>query len=242
MRGGRHWVRRSRAPSGLANGGPLRAGHYGPARAGRRRAGLPGLPALGAGNAGRLRSRRRERPADADRASSQAMSKTARGLPFVGPAGRLLVRALDEGGLDRDDIVRQPPSSKTPSDRRASAAPSGRLGGGCLRPSLVAQLTAARPKFVLLLGATTGKALYGTSSRVRKQPRIVLECPDQGGPRALATIHPSVALRSEDRNAALAGLVADLAIAARLLRAEEPPRLGHKWLFAVEGDRRVVRA
>ena len=76
-----------------------------------------------------------------------------------------------------------------------------------------------RPELVVLLGATAAKTVYGPSFRVTQQRGQVLDWPSPDGPRALATIHPSAVLRADDRDAALAGLVADLRVVAGLLPA-----------------------
>jgi DNA polymerase len=74
-----------------------------------------------------------------------------------------------------------------------------------------------RPELVVLLGATAAKTVYGASFRVTQQRGVVMAWPTQPGPQALATIHPSAVLRADDRDAALAGLVADLRVAAGVL-------------------------
>ena len=81
----------------------------------------------------------------------------------------------------------------------------------------MAELAAVQPALVVLLGATAAKTIYGPSFRVTQQRGVVMPWPGAGGPQALATIHPSAVLRADDRDAALAGLVADLRIAATAL-------------------------
>ena len=143
-----------------------------------------------------------------------------KGLPFVGPAGHLLVRALDEAGVDRSDayVTNSVKHFKftVRGKRRIHATPDAYEVAAC-RPWLVAELAAVRPELVVLLGATAAKTVYGASFRVTQSRGAVLDWPSAGGPRALATIHPSAVLRADDRDAALAGLVADLRVAAQAL-------------------------
>jgi uracil-DNA glycosylase len=143
-----------------------------------------------------------------------------KGLPFVGPAGRLLVQALDEAGVDRSDLYVTNAVKHfkfTPKgNRRIHATPDTWEVAAC-RPWLRAELDAVRPELVVLLGATAAKTVYGPSFRVTQSRGQLLDWPADGGPRALATIHPSAVLRADDRDAALAGLVADLRVAAATL-------------------------
>ena len=143
-----------------------------------------------------------------------------KGLPFVGPAGHLLVRALDEAGVDRSGVYVTNSVKHfkftVRGKRRIHATPDAYEVAAC-RPWLVAELAAVRPELVVLLGATAAKTVYGASFRVTQSRGAVLDWPSAGGPRALATIHPSAVLRADDRDAALAGLVADLRVAAQAL-------------------------
>jgi uracil-DNA glycosylase family protein len=142
------------------------------------------------------------------------------GLPFVGPAGKLLVRALDEAGLDRSGLYvtnavkhfKFTPRGK----RRIHATPDTWEVAAC-RPWLRAELAAVQPELVVLLGATAAKSVYGSSFRVTQSRGVVMPWPDEGGPQALATIHPSAVLRADDKDAALEGLVADLQVAAAVV-------------------------
>ena len=138
-----------------------------------------------------------------------------KGLPFVGPAGRLLVQALDEAGVDRSDVYITNAVKHfkfvAKGKRRIHATPDRWEAEAC-RPWLQAELAAVRPELVVLLGATAAKAVFGPSFRVTQSRGVVLEWPEPEGPRAVATIHPSAVLRAEDRDAALAGLVTDLQV------------------------------
>lgn len=152
-----------------------------------------------------------------------------RGAPFVGPAGQLLDRALAEAGLDRAETYvtnavkhfrfRQ----DAPGRRRLHVTPDLVHLEAC-RPWLVAELSLVDPEVVVLLGATAGRALLGPGFRVTpNRGRLVPRRARAGEPAAvqagwlLATVHPSAVLRADDREAAYAGLVADLAVAAAAL-------------------------
>ena len=143
-----------------------------------------------------------------------------RGLPFVGPAGRLLVQALDEAGVDRGNVYVTNAVKHfkftVRGKRRIHATPDTWEVAAC-RPWLVGELAAVRPELVVLLGATAAKTVYGASFRVTQQRGVLMAWPEPAGPRALATIHPSAVLRADDRDAALAGLVSDLRVAAAAL-------------------------
>jgi uracil-DNA glycosylase family protein len=153
------------------------------------------------------------------------------GAPFVGPAGKLLDRALVEAGIDRGDVYVTNavkhfkftlPERGT---RRIHKTPSRTEVVAC-RPWLITELDAVRPAVVVLLGATAAKALLGNDFRVTAHRGEVLRLPalDDSGldvdPEVVATVHPSSVLRGppEDREKALAGLTADLKVAAGLLR------------------------
>ncbi len=142
------------------------------------------------------------------------------GLPFVGPAGRLLVEALDAAQVDRSDVYVTNAVKHfrftVRGNRRIHATPDAYEVAAC-RPWLVAELAAVRPELVVLLGATAAKTIYGPSFRVTQQRGTVMDWPEPDGPRALATIHPSAVLRAEDRDTAMAGLVADLRVVAAAL-------------------------
>lgn len=148
-----------------------------------------------------------------------------KGLPFVGPAGRLLVEALDAAGVDRSTayVTNSVKHFKfTPrGTRRIHATPDTWEVAAC-RPWLRAELALVRPELVVLLGATAAKTVFGAAFRVTQSRGALLEWPaplpdGTPGPQALATIHPSAVLRSDDRDTALAGLVADLRVAASVL-------------------------
>jgi DNA polymerase len=150
------------------------------------------------------------------------------GQPFVGPAGRILDRAIDEAGLDRREVYltnavkhfrfRLDRSGK----RRIHEKPSVGHVVAC-QPWLDAELDLIDPDLTVALGATAARAIIGPGFRVTKDRGRVLEVEQATGPRSVvATVHPSSVLRArDDRDAAFAGLVADLAVvAAELVRGE----------------------
>jgi uracil-DNA glycosylase len=143
------------------------------------------------------------------------------GKPFVGPAGRVLDEALDEAGIDRalayvTNVVKHfkwEPRGK----RRIHAKPNWAEIAAC-RPWLDAELEALKPKVLVCLGATAAQALLGRQFRVTKQRGVPVE--SDLAPNVIATVHPSSILRQEteeDRKAAMADLVADLKVVAKLL-------------------------
>jgi DNA polymerase len=141
------------------------------------------------------------------------------GEPFVGPAGRILDKALAEVGLRREDVYLTNAVKHfkwtARGKRRIHQRPSAREVAAC-RPWLDAELAAVDPAVVIALGATAGQALFGSSFRVGASRGKVL---DLDGRPVIATIHPSAVLRVQepgDRGEQLAGLVADLRRAAEL--------------------------
>jgi uracil-DNA glycosylase family protein len=142
------------------------------------------------------------------------------GKPFVGPAGRVLVRALDDAAIDRNDVYVTNAVKHfkftVRGKRRIHATPDAAEAAAC-RPWLRAELELLKPRLVVLLGATAAKTVYGSGFRVTRQRGAVMDWPVAGGPRAMATIHPSAVLRADDQEAAYTGLVADLRLAAKEL-------------------------
>ena len=144
------------------------------------------------------------------------------GRPFVGPAGRMLDRALEAAGIRRDEVYvtnavkhfKWEPRGK----RRIHAKPRPAEIGAC-RPWLMAELEVIQPEAVVCLGATAAQALLGPRFRVTKQRGQWLSAP--GAPRVLATVHPSSILRAPDdetRQRELDALVADLETVRAALR------------------------
>jgi uracil-DNA glycosylase len=143
------------------------------------------------------------------------------GHPFVGPAGRVLDRALGEAGISRADTYLTNAVKHfrwtARGKRRIHERPNGTEIRAC-RFWLDAELSVIRPRLVVLLGAVAGESVFGTGYRVGAQKGQVAEAViGQWRGRTLGTIHPSAVLRGPDpeaRDSSYAGLVADL-IAAR---------------------------
>lgn len=144
------------------------------------------------------------------------------GHPFVGPAGLLLDRCLEEAGIDRGEVYvtnavkhfKWEPRGK----RRIHKKPSTREIAAC-RPWLDAEMEAVEPELVVCLGATAAQALLGRAFRVTQERGRVME--RAGLPLVLATVHPSSILRAPDeewRHEARAAFVEDLRAAAVHLR------------------------
>jgi DNA polymerase len=143
------------------------------------------------------------------------------GHPFVGPAGRLLDRALVEAGIDRTQVyvtnaVKHFKFTRAERGKRRIHQKPGRTEVVACRPWLLAELDTVRPELVVFLGATAAQSLLGTGFKVTKERGKVVELPDRPE-RAVATVHPSSVLRSNDREAAYQDLVADLRSAASVL-------------------------
>jgi DNA polymerase len=153
-----------------------------------------------------------------------------RGLPFVGPAGRLLDRALTDAGLDREicyvtNAVKHF-RFRLGGKRRIHQTPGPEHVTAC-RPWLDAEFALISPEVVVCLGATAAKILLGSTFRVTRQRGQLMpfdppsKDEDAGVKSAwiMATTHPSAVLRMPDESRAEAydALVADLRVAARAL-------------------------
>jgi uracil-DNA glycosylase len=142
------------------------------------------------------------------------------GKPFVGPAGRLLDKALEEAGIDRKlayvtNVVKHfkwQPRGR----RRIHQKPNAAEIAAC-RPWLDAELALVKPKVLVCLGATAAQALLGRQFRVSKDRGVPVE--SELAPVVMATVHPSSILRSDDREAEMAMFVEDLRRVAQALRA-----------------------
>jgi uracil-DNA glycosylase family protein len=146
-------------------------------------------------------------------------SEDLEGAPFVGPAGRMLDRALLEAGIDREavyvtNVVKHFKWRRAPSGKRRIHQKPDRAEVEACRPWLEAEVARIRPELIVCLGATAAQALLGRAFRVTRDHGQVFE--SDLGP-AVATIHPSAILRAPDdvRDEAYAGFVEDLrAVAA----------------------------
>jgi DNA polymerase len=151
------------------------------------------------------------------------------GEPFVGPAGKLLDRALRDAGVDREPVYvtnavkhfKFVPAER--GVRRIHKTP-GRTEVVACRPWLIAELQAVDPDVVVLLGATAAKSLLGNAFKLTAHRGEVLHLPtgtlpEGRDPEIVVTVHPSSVLRgpTEAREEAFAGLVDDLRFAAGLL-------------------------
>jgi uracil-DNA glycosylase len=136
------------------------------------------------------------------------------GHPFVGPAGRLLDRALEDAGIDRKivyltNVVKHfkwEPRGK----RRIHAKPNAAEVAAC-RPWLETEIALVRPRVLVCLGATAAQALLGKTFRVSQQRGEMV--PSPLAPVVMATVHPSSILRAADdetRREEMTRFVADL--------------------------------
>ena len=141
------------------------------------------------------------------------------GKPFVGPAGKIMDRALEEAGIDRSKVYvtnavkhfKWKPRGK----RRIHQKPNSREIAAC-RPWLEAELRIVKPKLVVAMGATAVQTIFGPSFRVTRARGKVLS--SKLAPRVLATVHPSSLLRQPDeasREREYKLFVADLRAALR---------------------------
>ncbi len=121
------------------------------------------------------------------------------GEPFVGPAGKLLDKALEEAGIDRQkayvtNVVKHfkwEPRGK----RRIHKKPNAKEIAAC-RPWLEAEIEIVKPKVIVCLGATAAQALLGSQFRVSKDGGKFIE--SDLAPYIIATVHPSAILRAPD--------------------------------------------
>ncbi len=154
------------------------------------------------------------------------------GAPFVGPAGKLLDKALVAAGVDRDRLYvtnavkhfkfTLPERGK----RRIHKTPSRTEVVAC-RPWLFAEMMSVQPHVVVLLGATAAKSLMGSDFRLTAHRGEALHIPMTDDvtnldfdPEIVVSAHPSSVLRGppEDREKAFDALVSDLRFAAKRLK------------------------
>ena len=146
------------------------------------------------------------------------------GKPFVGPAGKIMDKALEEAGINRREVYvtnavkhfKWEPRGK----RRIHQKPNSREVAAC-RPWLEAELRLVKPRLLVCLGATAAQAVFGPSFRVTRERGKVLS--SKLAPRALATVHPSSLLRQPDeesRQREYERFVVDLRAARRAASTE----------------------
>jgi uracil-DNA glycosylase len=144
------------------------------------------------------------------------------GKPFVGPAGRLLDRGLEEAGIDRGSayVTNAVKHFKWQArgKRRIHQKPSWGELAAC-RPWLDAELEVVSPRALVLLGATAAQSLLGRQFRVTRQRGELLD--SELAEIVVATVHPSAILRAEDedREREFAAFVDDLRVVAAALGA-----------------------
>ncbi|WP_420094315.1 UdgX family uracil-DNA binding protein [Mycolicibacter longobardus] len=155
------------------------------------------------------------------------------GHPFVGPAGRLLDRALRDAGIDpalvyTTNAVKHFKFTRREGKRRIHQKP-GRTEVVACWPWLIAEIDSVRPQLVVCLGATAAQSLLGAAFRVSTGRGELLSLPGLAGsagrPRVLATVHPSAVLRdrSDERAEAYAAFVDDLRVAHAAVTGDSAP-------------------
>jgi uracil-DNA glycosylase family protein len=143
------------------------------------------------------------------------------GAPFVGPAGKLFDRALEEAAIDRSttyvtNVVKHF-KWVAQGKRRIHQKPTAREIAAC-RPWLDAELAVIRPQVIVCLGATAAQAVIGRQFRVSRQRGEFV--PSPLAPHVTATIHPSAILRAPDeeaRHAEMERFIADLKRVAKVI-------------------------
>jgi uracil-DNA glycosylase family protein len=159
-----------------------------------------------------------EQPGDAEDLS---------GHPFVGPAGKLLDRALEKAGIDRSAVYvtnvvkhfKWEPRGK----RRIHKKPNAGEIAAC-RPWLDTEIQLVKPRAIVCLGATAAQALLGRQFKVTAQRGVLI--PSPLAPFVMATVHPSSLLRAPDdetRRRETARFIGDLRRIARALSSERRP-------------------
>jgi DNA polymerase len=149
------------------------------------------------------------------------------GLPFVGPAGKLLDRALMEAGIDRTEVyvtnVVKHFKFEERGKRRIHKKPNTTEVAAC-HPWLEAEIALIKPKMIVCLGATAAQAMLGRTYRLSRERGTFTSHPR--APWITATVHPSAILRApdeEDRHRQYREFVADLKrIKTKLRTALQP--------------------
>jgi uracil-DNA glycosylase family protein len=145
------------------------------------------------------------------------------GAPFVGPAGKLLTRALEHAGIERAAIYLTNAVKhfkwEPRGGRRLHKKPNAAEVRAC-RPWLQAEIAAVAPRVVCCLGSTAAASLLGSGFRVTQHRQEVLEVAGEHFV-VVVTVHPSSILRAppEERELSFDAFVADLAFIARFLQS-----------------------
>jgi len=121
------------------------------------------------------------------------------GRPFVGPAGKILDKALEAAGIDRKEVYvtnavkhfKWEPRGK----RRIHKKPNSLEIAAC-KPWLEAEIEVLKPDVIVCLGATAAQALLGKNFKVSTQRGVFI--PSPFAPYVMATVHPSSLLRAPD--------------------------------------------
>ena len=143
------------------------------------------------------------------------------GEPFVGPAGGLLRRALDEAGIDPEAtyITNAVKHFKWRAQGKRRLHQTPRVGEiEACKPWLDAEVEAVAPRALVALGATAARSLFGPAIKVTRDRGELLET--ALAPVATVTVHPSAILRvhgDDERHAALAAMVDDLEAVVKVL-------------------------
>jgi uracil-DNA glycosylase len=143
------------------------------------------------------------------------------GEPFVGPAGGVLARGLEEAGIDREtafvtNVVKHFKWRPAPGGKRRLHEKPNKVEVGACLPWVEAELALVRPEALVLLGATAANALAGPAISVTRDRGKPLSI--GLAPLVVATVHPSSILRAgPGREDAYLAFVRDLRTVARLL-------------------------
>ena len=144
-----------------------------------------------------------------------------KGLPFVGPAGRLLDKALAEAGVDREHLYVTNAVKhfkwELRGKRRLHKTPAQREIDAC-HPWLQGEIAAVKPQVIVCLGSSAAKAVIGKHFKVSISRGQFVESPL--APYVFATLHPSALLRvqeEEEREAAFKQFVRDLLLIKKAL-------------------------
>jgi uracil-DNA glycosylase len=137
------------------------------------------------------------------------------GKPFVGPAGKLLDKALERAGIDRrkayvTNAVKHFNWEETRGKRRIHKKPNARQVAAC-RPWLESEIDVIKPRVIVALGATAAQSLLGRDFKITKHRGELIE--SDLARYVIATVHPSSILRArtdDERRIAMAAFIDDL--------------------------------